>query len=176
MVHPWYKCDDPLNRKQNRNVTNTAENSYNCGGYALRTFSWYWPHDGGDEIDELIDDMYYAEGESVGTICEVVTDLEVAYMLEEFGDTLRVIHSETDAGEGEEAIQFRVLIQPEEDNEWVNNDYHFRVLRDGVWMEKNGDRSVKEVTDRDTLPNGNWISPTDKLEYNGPIVWLAHRI
>lgn len=35
---------DPFNFLRNRNVRNTEKITYNCGGYALGTFSWYCPH------------------------------------------------------------------------------------------------------------------------------------
>ena len=35
---------DFLNSNKLRNEENTLESSYNCGGYALRTFSWYLPY------------------------------------------------------------------------------------------------------------------------------------
>ena len=34
---------DPFNFLRNRNVRNTEKRTYNCGGYALDTFSWYCP-------------------------------------------------------------------------------------------------------------------------------------
>lgn len=42
MVHN-YIHDDPLNLHGLRNINNTPRYTYNCGGYALGTFSWYCP-------------------------------------------------------------------------------------------------------------------------------------
>lgn len=40
----YYKVDhDPLNTLGLRNIRNTDKADYNCGGYALGTFSWYLP-------------------------------------------------------------------------------------------------------------------------------------
>ena len=40
----YYKVDhDPLNMLGLRNIRNTDKADYNCGGYALGTFSWYLP-------------------------------------------------------------------------------------------------------------------------------------
>lgn len=40
----YYKVDhDPFNKRGSRNVRNTDKADYNCGGYALGTFSWYLP-------------------------------------------------------------------------------------------------------------------------------------
>ena len=39
-----YKINhDPLNKRGSRNIRNTDKADYNCGGYALGTFSWYLP-------------------------------------------------------------------------------------------------------------------------------------
>lgn len=40
----YYKINhDPLNMHGSRNIRNTDKADYNCGGYALGTFSWYLP-------------------------------------------------------------------------------------------------------------------------------------
>ena len=37
--------EDYFNEKQTRNEENTEKKDYNCGGYALKTFSWYLPYE-----------------------------------------------------------------------------------------------------------------------------------
>ena len=37
--------EDFFNERQTRNEENTEKKDYNCGGYALRTFSWYLPYE-----------------------------------------------------------------------------------------------------------------------------------
>ena len=37
-------CKDWLNRSGLRNADNTDIDLYNCGGYALGTYSWYMPY------------------------------------------------------------------------------------------------------------------------------------
>lgn len=40
----YYKINhDPFNKRGSRNIHNTDKADYNCGGYALGTFSWYLP-------------------------------------------------------------------------------------------------------------------------------------
>lgn len=40
----YYKINhDPFNKRGLRNIRNTDKADYNCGGYALGTFSWYLP-------------------------------------------------------------------------------------------------------------------------------------
>lgn len=52
--------DDPFNTLGMRNINNTVKRQYNCGGYALGTFSWYWPGRTEEERDKI---MEYAEAE-----------------------------------------------------------------------------------------------------------------
>ena len=51
---------DPFNTLGKRNINNTVKRYYNCGGYALGTFSWYWPGRTEEEHDKI---MGYAEDE-----------------------------------------------------------------------------------------------------------------
>ena len=51
---------DPFNTLGLRNINNTVKRQYNCGGYALGTFSWYWPGRTEEEHDKI---MEYAEAE-----------------------------------------------------------------------------------------------------------------
>lgn len=46
---------DPFNILGLRNIGNTAKHYYNCGGYALGTFSWYWPGRTEEEYDEIME-------------------------------------------------------------------------------------------------------------------------
>lgn len=51
---------DPFNTLGLRNINNTVKRQYNCGGYALGTFSWYWPGRTEEEHDKI---MEYAANE-----------------------------------------------------------------------------------------------------------------
>ena len=50
MFRNYYLNDDPFNKNNNRNLRNTPRRHFNCGGYALGTFSWYCPHSPEDEL------------------------------------------------------------------------------------------------------------------------------
>lgn len=63
--------DDPFNALGLRNVSNTVKRYYNCGGYALSTFSWYWPGRTKEEHDEI---MEYAEAEDWDNALELATE------------------------------------------------------------------------------------------------------
>ena len=55
----YYKVDhDPLNMLCSRNIRNTDKADYNCGGYALGTFSWYLPSRTREEYTDI---MGYAD-------------------------------------------------------------------------------------------------------------------
>ena len=51
----YYKVDhDPLNMRGSRNIRNTDKADYNCGGYALGTFSWYLPSCTREEYTDIM--------------------------------------------------------------------------------------------------------------------------
>ena len=52
---------DPFNALGLRNIGNTQKHHYNCGGYALGTFSWYWPGRDEEEYEQI---MAYADEEN----------------------------------------------------------------------------------------------------------------
>lgn len=49
---------DPFNKRGSRNIRNTDKADYNCGGYALGTFSWYLPSRTREEYSDI---MGYAD-------------------------------------------------------------------------------------------------------------------
>lgn len=62
---------DPFNTLGLRNINNTTKRYYNCGGYALGTFSWYWPGRTTEEHDEI---MEYAEAEDWDNALELAAE------------------------------------------------------------------------------------------------------
>ena len=62
---------DPFNTLGLRDVSNTTKRYYNCGGYALGTFSWYWPGRTEEEHDEI---MEYAEAEDWENALKLATE------------------------------------------------------------------------------------------------------
>lgn len=63
--------NDPLNTLGLRNVSNTTKCYYNCGGYALGTFNWYWPGRTEEEHDEI---MEYAGMEDWDNTLKLATE------------------------------------------------------------------------------------------------------
>lgn len=115
---------DRLNIKRLRNIENTSRREFNCGGYALDTFSWYCPFSRNDwnleNLLRLFDGDYMA-----------VLQYTVDYMLKEFKGKLRVIQSLAELQKGEEAIGYRI-----ETSCW---DFHYvRRKQNGSWYGKMG--------------------------------------
>ena len=51
----YYRVNrDPLNTLGSRNIRNTDKADYNCGGYALGTFSWYLPSRTREEYTDIM--------------------------------------------------------------------------------------------------------------------------
>lgn len=103
--------------KQNRNITNCIKNEYrgvyNCGGYALNTFNWYYP-DGAAMFVSSHDEAV-----------QCYTDA----MVHEFNGKLRVIQDVTELMDDEYAVAFRTR----------EGDFHFCKRDDsGNWRHKRG--------------------------------------
>lgn len=104
---------DNYNVLKKRNIRNTDKFDYNCGGYALESFSWYLPRH--DDIP-----THRADGITLESCIEA--------MLEDFPN-LRVIQSLNELKDNEYAIAFRM------------SDYDFHYVKrasNGHWYHKMG--------------------------------------
>ena len=175
----YHNCEDPYNRKRNRNKWNTDCYKYNCGGLALGTYSWYLPYDldGDDDEEQLIVKDWHEAGYSEKEICQMLTDQYVEYMLNDFGGRLQILHDVHEAAPTDTIIMFRVGVSimevegwDEDDDEldmYYDTDFHFRVRRNGHWIEKMGDRPISISSEDYDLWEGC------ALNYNGPIVLMV---
>lgn len=113
--------EDPFNYNGSRHWDNTPLASFNCGGFALETYSWYLPQrEFGPDYDELD------------------SEENVSVMLEEFPD-LRCINSMDEALPDENIIAFRKSV-------W---DFHYVKYNPetGLWDHKMGsDKSIFHKT------------------------------
>ena len=66
---------DAFNTLGLRNINNSEKRRYNCGGYALGTFSWYWPGRTEEEYEKV---MEYAEDENWGPALELAAEAIVS--------------------------------------------------------------------------------------------------
>lgn len=116
---------DRLNSKRLREMKNTPRTEFNCGGYALDTFSWYQPfsrNDGMlDNVIERFDDF------------EDALNYTVEYMLKEFKGKLRLINNLNELQENEEAVAYRI-----EEDTWGADFHYVRRKRNGSWYGKLG--------------------------------------
>ena len=147
-------ASDLFNRNRNRNERNTSQWDYNCGGYALGTFSWYLPNDN-DDVEDFwgCQDHSYEEMVSITRTC-------VDWMLDDFDD-LRIIHRLSEVRHDEYAIAFR-----------VSSDGDFHYIKQGkfrTWTHKCGMGCINTIT-RWEVFHTHWND-----RYDGPIVLFAKK-
>lgn len=127
--------DDPYNTKNLRNIRNTDTWDYNCGGFALGTFSWYEP------MSEVAGYDYRRDYLSA---C-------VSVLLEEFSD-LRMIIDISDLHKDEYAIAFRASA----------DDFHFLKRGDnGKWYHKRGSSPRIETIPTNEVFTTAWYDDYD---------------
>lgn len=115
---------DRLNTKGRRNIENTHREAFNCGGFALHTYSWYCPFSRTDNDLEKLYNRFNGD-------YQAVLDYTVKYMLKDFRGRLRIISALEELQENEQAVAYRI-----ETNCW---DFHYlRRITDDVWCGKLG--------------------------------------
>ena len=168
---------DFLNSNKLRNEENTLESSYNCGGYALRTFSWYLPYsvsftDIDQDTNSMLAEELLFDGFSIEEIYRIILNKNIDFMLKDFSENLRVVKDINDLKDTEELIAFRIGIEPiyDEDGEflYIDTDFHYRVFRDNKWSEKCGDKSIQSCN------NITDIWEVNNFCYDSNIIFLAH--
>lgn len=178
----YLNSDDYLNNDGVRNKDNTEYKDYNCGGYALRTFSWYHPYKffAWDYIEELLKRGYDRD-----EIVDKILEFSCGNMQEDFGDKMRLIdYTDHNRGkaveekllkqlqENEELIAFRIGLEIDdtcdyEDQPVVEDyDFHYRVYRDGCWKEKIGNGEIDNCDFTEDAWDGYCI-------YDSPIYYFA---
>lgn len=146
---------DLYNRNGLRNVRNTVRSTYNCGGYALGTFSWYLPYES-DRYGFVWGRFLTAKRMSE------ITDQCVEFMLHDFAD-LRVIDSIADLAKDEYAIAFRLS---------SDGDFHYiKRNRMGLWTHKRGASSKIWIMPKNEVFNSAWCN-----RYEGKIVLFAKKM
>lgn len=162
---------DYLNRKHRRNQYNTKILDYNCGGYALGTYNWYFPYNYDREV--TVEELIY-EGFNEEEIYNILLKEDVDNMLYDFEGRLRLINTEEEANSDEIVIAYRIFIDFCLDNNklyYEDSDFHYRVKNNGVWFEKNGDSEIHIVKEDITEP---WIAQCGT--YDSDLVLMALKI
>ena len=151
---------DFFNKLGTRNANNTKVFEYNCGGYALNTYSWYCPHDIGT-------DRYYHSYSEQGM--KKTTQNAVAFMLKEFSD-LRVIKDIKELAQDEYAIAFRIG--------GVNgtHDFHFmKSAKNGRWYHKAGGLGIESIKKEEVFGE-EWVTGWFFANYyRGELVLFAKK-
>ena len=142
---------DYLNRERKRNRENTNIASYNCGGFALGTYSWYLPYYDFETREEQVSELL-SRGFNEEQIYRKLTALDTTQILSDFKDRLRIIKNEKDLSTDETLIAYRFFV---EFNyycgalHYEDSDFHFRVKFNDTWYEKNGDKAISVVENMD---------------------------
>ena len=148
-----YGHEDELNFTGLRNIRNTNKNYYNCGGYALGTYSWYCPNDDGWD-SPMYDNRYTMEER---------TQFAVDYMLNDFCD-LRVIKTLAEVTKNEYAIAFRIAV----------DDFHYMVKKGNQWYSKAGNCQRIDRVSQKIVLGKKWFTDYG-VTYDGPLVLFAKR-
>ncbi len=158
MFRAYYLKDDPFNKNNNRNILNTKRNTYNCGGYALGTFSWYCPH---TEEDESRSRWGYDYSFTTREEAWVKTMYAVSKMILDFEGNLRMI---ADLSHLDKKTERVVAFRLSEDG-----DFHYiKKSANGHWHHKRGSSfPIWRMSQEDVL-HSVWCN-----RYNGPVVLLA---
>lgn len=160
MIYGCYEHDDGLNLERRRNLNNTPRGNFNCGGYALGTFSWYMP-----ATNEDFDFCFDPTEDVVER-----TECCVRHILEDFTGSIRRISGVDECADDEYVIAFRLEGNPAT---W-QDDFHF-MRRDssGVWRQKLGGRPRIETVRKEIVFSSAWEALW--LSYEGPIVLFAKK-
>ena len=104
------------------------------------------------------------EGYDDYEISTMYGDILVDGILEEFKGELEICDGQPPETENIELVAFSTFCYSTDTLNSVDYDYHFKVLRDGKWMEKCGMDKVRECTE------DNWG------DYIGDVTYFYHRI
>ena len=155
MFRDYYLKDDPFNHNNKRNLRNTKRHTFNCGGFALGTFSWYCPH---TEKDETW--MGYDYGFDTREEAWIKTMYAVSKMMLDFPGMRMIKSLDQLDKQHERVIAFRLS---------SDGDFHYiKKCSNGVWHHKRG-RSpmIWTMREKDVL-HSVWCG-----RYDGPIILLA---
>ena len=173
-------------RNTNPKLYEEEQDLQNCGSFALGIDGWYCPYIerlGPEDEDAL---WQYEEYERTHWMEELVNDnLEREEVMldiieKDFEFILKTCPwlepiDEDEVYNGGRVIAYRLSMNiPDERSEFdvdEDTDFHFRVLIDGEWWEKNGAGPVHKVDD----PDCDVWEVDDWLVYDGPVRYAKFR-
>lgn len=170
--------------KRNTNPKLYEEDEYgtNCGSFALGVEGWYCPYIEDDDVDDEL--WQYTEYERLHWIEELVyeghdrEDIMLDIIEKDFEFVLKTCPwlepiDEEEINDTDRIIAYRLSMEiPGERGEFdadEDMDFHFRVMIDGEWWEKNGATAIHKVEDPDVWEVDDW------LVYDGPIRYARFR-
>ena len=171
-------------RNTNPELYEEEMSSQNCGSFALGVDSWYCPYLEDDDVEEAL--WFYTDYERVTWIEELVNEghdreeIMEDIIERDFKFILKTCPwlepiDENEVYDGSRVIAYRLSMEiPGERSEFdvdEHMDFHFRVLIDGEWWEKNGAGPVHKVEN----PDAEVWEVDDWLVYDGPIRYARFR-
>ena len=173
-------------RNSDPNLFEKDRESTNCGSFALNVTSWYCPYLVDDEYIDDIDLSDYTEadrnswafelaqeGYTAEEIIELLIEKDWEFILKSCPWLVPIKKEEVQPTD--RVIAYRLSLELPDNIENFdleeNGDFHFRVMIDGEWWEKNGGGPVHEVEDMNEEP---WEA-TEWLVYTGPIKYARFR-
>lgn len=179
------KLNELYKRNSNPALFEEEPSETNCGSFALNVTEWYTPYitEDIDEDDEMWQFEEYererwimellADGWSREDVMETVIDRDFEFILMTCPWLVPISEDEID--EQDRVIAYRLsMTVPDEVDDFDADacmDFHFRVLIDGEWWEKNGAGMVHKVDypDEDIWEVEEW------LIYDGPIKYAKFK-
>ena len=156
--------EDVYNVNGKRNRKNTERNQYNCGGYALETFSWVLPCDTEEECEELYDfDMWeydYDEDDFNES-----AERGAEWMLANVPNLRQVSSPDEKLEEGEWLIGFKVGAGT------GDGDFHYiKRTPSGQFWHKPGGSYIRRMGKKEALSD-NWCDG----RYTSRTIWFARK-
>ena len=145
----------------------------NCGSYALNVQEWVYPDD--DESLEDREDLMYDVWDAtmdVDETADTLAERDWDALLRMFS-FLRPVDAPCE-DLTKEIVAYRVGITYDEESDQLDEDFHFRVRRNGIWYEKQGTLRPHECANQ--FIEDPWMTPMGDLEYNSKIYYAVVEI
>ena len=166
-----------MNYNRDPNFWNQKQAHCNCGSLAFNLNDWYHPgslthSDNEGEIYEYFNIWIYEDGiYNDDELSDLLAQFYLERMQRDFGSYMSeptVIPIETPLAPNEELIAFRAgaYVWTSDGTEDYDYDFHFKVYRNGEWIEKRGPGSVNPCS------IDNWDG---SMYYNSETYYFIHR-
>lgn len=149
-----YNGQDVKNLQNKRNVRNTPKRNYNCGGYALNTFSWLCPYP-----QKMHNDLFNGW---LDYDLEEAQELCAKWIERNFRNYECITEEEVNNYKNTEVVAFRC----------GKYDFHFIVRkRNGIWYEKMGAKNKIDIVPKEEVFSSCWYG--SGYNYRSKIAFFA---